>query len=44
LTIQSQLILAAISSPQANLNDLIDEATALMSEGVNFGSRESLKK
>jgi hypothetical protein len=26
------------------LNDLIDEATALMSEGVTFGSRESLKK
>jgi hypothetical protein len=44
LQFQSQLILAAISSPLANLNDLIDEATALMSDGVTFGSRESLKK
>ena len=44
VNVQSQLILAAISDPQANLNELIDEAIALMSNGVSFGSRESLKK
>uniref|UniRef100_A0A183C104 FLYWCH-type domain-containing protein n=1 Tax=Globodera pallida TaxID=36090 RepID=A0A183C104_GLOPA len=41
---KSQLILAAIASPNANLNELIDEAIGFMSEGVSFGSRESLKK
>lgn len=43
-TFQSQLILAAIASPNTPLNDLIDEAGTYMSEGVTFGSRDSLKK
>uniref|UniRef100_A0A7E4V736 FLYWCH-type domain-containing protein n=1 Tax=Panagrellus redivivus TaxID=6233 RepID=A0A7E4V736_PANRE len=41
---KSQLILAAIDYPDAPLNDLIDAATSMMSAGVTFGSRESLKK
>ncbi|KAI1723677.1 FLYWCH zinc finger domain-containing protein [Ditylenchus destructor] len=41
---KSQLILAAIANPTAQLNDLIDEASTFMSSGVTFGSRESLKK
>uniref|UniRef100_A0A1I8BKR2 FLYWCH-type domain-containing protein n=1 Tax=Meloidogyne hapla TaxID=6305 RepID=A0A1I8BKR2_MELHA len=42
---ESQLILAAIECPQANLNELIDEAGSLMmTGGSNFGNRESLKK
>ncbi|KAI6226448.1 Zinc finger, FLYWCH-type domain-containing protein [Aphelenchoides fujianensis] len=41
---KSQLILAAIAHPDTSLNDLIDQAAQYMSPGVNFGSRESLKK
>uniref|UniRef100_A0AC34GTH0 Uncharacterized protein n=1 Tax=Panagrolaimus sp. ES5 TaxID=591445 RepID=A0AC34GTH0_9BILA len=41
---KSQLILAAIEFPETNLNDLVDAATSMMSEGVTFSSRESLKK
>ncbi|KAE9550935.1 hypothetical protein FO519_005849 [Halicephalobus sp. NKZ332] len=41
---KSQLILAAIEFPEASLNDLIEEATSMMSPGVTFTSRESLKK
>jgi hypothetical protein len=41
---KSQLILAAIEFPETNLNDLVDAATSIMSEGVTFSSRESLKK
>ncbi|KAH7714402.1 CBN-PEB-1 protein [Aphelenchoides avenae] len=41
---KSQLILAAIASPNAALNVLIDEATKYMSPGLKFGSTESLKK
>ena len=41
---KSQLILAAIEYPEASLNDLIEEATSMMSPGVTFTSRESLKK
>uniref|UniRef100_A0AC34RK33 FLYWCH-type domain-containing protein n=1 Tax=Panagrolaimus sp. JU765 TaxID=591449 RepID=A0AC34RK33_9BILA len=41
---KSQLILAAIEFPDAPLNDLIEEATSMMSPGVSFTSRESLKK
>jgi hypothetical protein len=43
--LQSQLILAAINYPTANLNELIEAAAGFMSEGITFGSsRESLKK
>jgi hypothetical protein len=41
---KSQLILAAIEFSEANLNDLVDAATSMMSDGVTFSSRESLKK
>lgn len=36
--------MAAIAFPTSLLNELIDEASSYMSEGVSFGSRESLKK
>lgn len=36
--------MAAIASPTSLLNELIDEAAGYMSNGVTFGSRESLKK
>ncbi|CAK5028543.1 unnamed protein product [Meloidogyne enterolobii] len=42
---KSQLIVAAIECPQANLTELINEAASLMmTGGSNFGNRESLKK
>ncbi|CAK5103336.1 unnamed protein product [Meloidogyne enterolobii] len=42
---ESQLIVAAIECPQANLTELINEAASLMmTGGSNFGNRESLKK
>lgn len=37
--------MAAITHPNANLNDLIEDAAKFMTMGLNFGSsRESLKK
>ncbi|KAL3095874.1 hypothetical protein niasHS_005633 [Heterodera schachtii] len=41
---KSQMILAAISEPTADLSTLIDEAAKFLSEGLNFGNRESMKK
>ncbi|CAD5234396.1 unnamed protein product [Bursaphelenchus xylophilus] len=41
---KSQLIMAAINFPNIPLNDLIDEAAHYMTQGVTFGSRDSLKK
>uniref|UniRef100_A0A0N4ZR95 FLYWCH-type domain-containing protein n=1 Tax=Parastrongyloides trichosuri TaxID=131310 RepID=A0A0N4ZR95_PARTI len=41
---KSQLIMAAIACPNAVLNDLIAEAQQYMTEGLQFTSRDSLKK
>uniref|UniRef100_A0A183BNW2 FLYWCH-type domain-containing protein n=1 Tax=Globodera pallida TaxID=36090 RepID=A0A183BNW2_GLOPA len=41
---KSQMILAAISEPTADLSALMDEAAKFLSEGLNFGNRETMKK
>uniref|UniRef100_A0A0N4ZR96 FLYWCH-type domain-containing protein n=1 Tax=Parastrongyloides trichosuri TaxID=131310 RepID=A0A0N4ZR96_PARTI len=41
---KSQLIMAAIACPDTPLNDLIAEAKQYMNEGLDFPSKDSLKK
>uniref|UniRef100_A0A0N5CB07 FLYWCH-type domain-containing protein n=1 Tax=Strongyloides papillosus TaxID=174720 RepID=A0A0N5CB07_STREA len=41
---KSQLIMAAIACPTVALNDLIQEAQQYMTEGLQFTSKDSLKK
>ncbi|CEF62844.1 Zinc finger, FLYWCH-type domain-containing protein [Strongyloides ratti] len=41
---KSQLIMAAIACPNVPLNDLIAEAQQYMTEGLQFTSKDSLKK